>query len=289
MPLDAFQKHVARIIASNRFPNSQFGGGSMIQRHGFRLSFDSDIFTNDEDIASICEADMALLSAEGLRVELVKNFPGFMEAMVSSLDENSPGTTTVQWVQERLICFFSPIPDREFGFRLHFADLAVNKLLACAGRKKARDFADLWMIDRFAMPLWRLANAAPGKDDRWSPFSILERLSANMSFRETDFERDVFSMMTFKPKIAMPELMESLDLARERLRSVPDALFGKLEIRDGEAVTSDLDSIDGTGWKDPDRGGAVRTPEDGDGRLISRIVETFGIEGARITEGLEFP
>lgn len=96
MPLDAFQKRVARIIASNRFPNSPFGGGSMIQRHGLRLSFDSDIFTNDEDIASICEADMALLSAEGLRVELARNFPGFMEAMVSSLDENSPGTTRIQ-------------------------------------------------------------------------------------------------------------------------------------------------------------------------------------------------
>ena len=289
MPLNAFQKRVARIISSNRLPNSPSDGGPMVQRHGFRLSYDSDIFTGEEDIASICEADMTLLSAEGLHVELVKNFLGFMEATVSSLDKNSPGTTTIQWVQERLICFFSPIPDREFGFRLHFADLAVNKLLACAGRKKARDFADLWMIDRFAMPLWRLANAAPGKDDRWSPFSILERLSANMSFTEIDFERDVVSMLAFNSRTAMPELMESLDLARERLRSVPDALFGKLEIRNGEAVTSDLDSTDQAGWKDPVRGGAVRTPDYGDGRLTSRIVETFGIEGVRITEGLEFP
>lgn len=269
MPLDAFQKRVARIISSNRLPNSPSDGEPMVQRHGFRLSYDSDIFTGEEDIASICEADMTLLSAEGLHVELVKNFPGFMEATVSSLDKNSPGTTTIQWVQERLICFFSPIPDREFGFRLHFADL--------------------WMIDRFAMPLWRLANAAPGKDDRWSPFSILERLSANMSFTEIDFERDVLSMLAFNSRTAMPELMESLDLTRERLRSVPDTLFGKLEIRDGEAVTSDLDSTDRAGWKPPVRGGAVRTPDYGDGRLTSRIVETFGIEGARITEGLEFP
>lgn len=289
MPLDEFQKRILRVISSNRQTGSPLGGGSMIQRHGFRLSEDADIFTNDKDIANICESDMALLSSEGFHVELVKSFPGFMEARVSSLDENSPGTTTIQWVKERLLCFFSPIPDKDFGFRLHFADLAVNKLLACAGRKEARDFADLWMIDRLAMPLWRLANAAPGKDDRWSPFSIVERLSANMCFTRDDFEENVHSMIEFDHRAAMRELMGSVDVARERLPCIPDSRFGKMEVLDGEAVTADLDAVDESTWIDPIRGGTVKTPDTGDSRLTRRIVETYGNEGAKITGGLEFP
>lgn len=289
MPLDEFQKRILRVISSNRLPDSPLGGGSMIQRHGFRLSEDADIFTNDKDIANICESDMALLSSEGFHVELVKSFPGFMEAMVSSLDESSPGVTTIHWIKERLLCFFSPISDEDFGHRLHFADLAVNKLLACAGRKEARDFADLWMIDRLAMPLWRLANAAPGKDGRWSPFSIVERLSANMCFTKDDFEENVHSMNEFDHRTAMRELMGSIDVARERLPDIPDCRFGKLEVLDGEAVTASLHVLEESNWVDPIRGGAVKTPDTGDSRLTCRIVETYGTDGAKITSGLEFP
>lgn len=184
---------------------------------------------------------------------------------------------------------FSPISDEDFGFRLHFADLAVNKLLACAGRKEARDFADLWMIDQFAMPLWRLANAAPGKDGRWSPFSIVERLSANMCFTKNDFEENVHSMIEFDHRTAMWELMGSIDVARERLPDIPDCRFGKLEVLDGEAVTASLHVLKESKWVDPIRGGAVKTPDTGDSRLTCRIVETYGTDGAKITSGLEFP
>jgi hypothetical protein len=60
--------------------------------------------------------------------------------------------------------FYQPVPDPEFGWRLHFADLAVNKVLAAASRRQPRDFVDLYLVHNFVMPLWHAVWASPGKD-----------------------------------------------------------------------------------------------------------------------------
>ena len=110
-----------------------------------------------------------------------------------------------------------------------------------------------------------------------------------MCFTRDDFEENVNSMIEFDHRNAMRELMGSIDLARERLPGIPNYQFGKLEVLDEEAVTADLDVVDESIWIDPVRGGTVKTPESGDSPLTRRIVETYGIEGTKITGGLEFP
>jgi len=260
----------------------------MIHRNGFRLSDDGDIFTDSQDIDHLFKQDVELLVAAGLHVEETKRYPGFVEALVSSQDEEDPGVTKLQWVREGLRGFFTPIEDADVGFRLHFADLAVNKLLACVGRSEVRDYVDLWMIDKLALPLWRLANAAPGKDLRWSPESILEKLSSTMVFTEEDFENDVVSMIELDPRTILQELMGSLEHARAVLKVQPFERMGKLEIVEGEAVSS-LDNKSHGEWIEPRKGGAFPSPEGGDTWLTRRIVEVFGVDGAKITDSLTFP
>ena len=48
--------------------------------------------------------------------------------------------------------FYQPVPDPEFGWRLHFADLAVNKVLAAASRRQPRDLVDLYLVHTSAAP-----------------------------------------------------------------------------------------------------------------------------------------
>jgi hypothetical protein len=68
-------------------------------------------------------------------------------------------------------------------------DLAINKLLALAGRDEARDFLDVLMIDREILPLGALCWAAVGKDPGFSPRSLLELLKRRGKYQPEDFKR----------------------------------------------------------------------------------------------------
>ena len=85
--------------------------------------------------------------------------------------------------------FLPPIKSEVVGYQLHPIDLAINKLLALAGRDEARDFLDILMIDREVLPLGALCWAAVGKDPGFSPRSLLELLKRRGKYRPEDFER----------------------------------------------------------------------------------------------------
>jgi hypothetical protein len=68
-----------------------------LQRHGFRLSDDEDLFHSDNvDIPSVAERDIAALRTAGLAVDVLRPHEGLVEAVVSKVCE---GSTRVQWVQ----------------------------------------------------------------------------------------------------------------------------------------------------------------------------------------------
>src|SRR3546814_752385 len=58
VPLDAFQLGVLRTLMRHRSPDSVFAGGSVLQRHGHRLSDDYDFF--DEQARLINDPDRIL-------------------------------------------------------------------------------------------------------------------------------------------------------------------------------------------------------------------------------------
>ena len=139
MPLDNFQKKILSIIQANRAAQSPFAGGSVIQYHGMRLSDDRDIFTSC-DPEPIMQRDVKSLEATGLDVHETKSYDNFFECRVMI-----PGKASaiLQWTRALGYEYYSPVPDPDFGQRLHFVHLAANKAIAAGGRMEARDFYDL--------------------------------------------------------------------------------------------------------------------------------------------------
>ena len=72
MPLTAFQKEVARLLAAHRNPESHLAGGSVINRADAspRYSNDLDLFHDAADSVAACaEGDGRELLARGYAVE----------------------------------------------------------------------------------------------------------------------------------------------------------------------------------------------------------------------------
>jgi hypothetical protein len=95
------------------------------------------------------------------------------------------------------------IYDDKCGYKLHPVDLAVNKVLALAGRDEARDFIDVLFIDKHILKLGPLCWAAVGKDPGFTPLSLLELLRRRGKYQPQDFSR-----LMLKEEISLPELKE---------------------------------------------------------------------------------
>jgi hypothetical protein len=280
MPLEEFQKRVVGILMPLRSPDSTFAGGTVLQRHGFRLSDDEDLFHSDDvDVPSVAERDVAALKTAGLVVVVLRPYEGLVEAAVSKPGESS---TRVQWVQSGAWNFFRPVPDDLFGWRLHMADLAINKALAAGGRRQARDYADLALIHRHVIPLWHICWAAPGKDESWSPMSLVEKIAATLGFRQAEFDADMVTTTPVKAAELLRTVREAVEQAREVVRRLPSEHAGKLFIDDEGGVVSDVDRIlaGKVNILEASKGGTWPSSPDIDSAIVKRIIGTFGWEGA---------
>lgn len=111
------------------------------------------------------------------------------------------------------------------GLLLRPVDLAINKVLALAGRDEPRDFVDLLFVHARVLPLAALAWAAVGKDPGLTPLSLVELLKRHGRYRPEDFGR--------------LRLTEPFDLARGKatwLAALADAeRFARVRPADGSA------------------------------------------------------
>lgn len=289
MPIDAFQMRVIRTLAPLRSPDSTFAGGAVLQRHGFRLSDDQDLFhADDADIVAIAERDAAALAAAGFDVEIGHSHEGLIEASVSI---ERQGATRIQWLQSGTWNFFKPVPDDIFGWRLHMADLAVNKALAAGGRRQVRDYVDLALIHEHLIPLWHACWAAPGKDDYWSPLSLIEKIAATSGFRQADVDAGVLATVEVNVASIIGIVRAAIDEAREVLPRLPPELAGKLFVDNEGGVVSDLGRIaSGTVIAiEAQRGGAWPSSSEIDHQFIQRLIDVFGAEGVKEPPYNPFP
>jgi len=188
MPLTTFQETVARLLASNRTEDSHLAGGAALHLHpnSKRYSNDLDYFHDSvERVATAFAGDRELLQERGYEVRIEINQPGYIRASVAKRSE----TTSIEWAHDSAWRFLPPVEDDIVGYRLHPMDLAINKVLALAGRDEARDFLDILMIDREVLPLGALCWAAVGKDPGFSPRSLLELLKRRGKYQPEDFKR----------------------------------------------------------------------------------------------------
>lgn len=187
MPLTAFQKEVLRLLAAHRSPESHVAGGAALNRSpdSPRYSADLDIFHDAAlSVLSCAEADAALLLSQDFAVEWLARQPYLQRARVSRDNQE----VKLEWCVDSAFRFFPVQPDPEFGYCLHTADLATNKMLAMAGRAALRDFLDVLNLHENFLSLGGLCWAACGKDQGFSPWSILDYAGRNTKYRQEDLD-----------------------------------------------------------------------------------------------------
>ncbi len=188
MPLTPFQARLARLLATNRTEDSYLAGGAAlhIEPNSKRFSNDLDYFHDSvERVAEAFEQDRRLLETNGYTVTVDMTLPGYIRATVRRDQE----TTKVEWAHDSSWRFLPTILDERVGYLLHPIDLAVNKVLALAGRDEPRDFLDTLHVHHETLPLGALCWAAAGKDPGFTPLSLLELLRRRGKVRPEDFSK----------------------------------------------------------------------------------------------------
>lgn len=226
MPLTGFQRDVLRLLAVNRGPESFIAGGTAIhiKADSPRYSDDVAIFHDaQESVIAAVKADTAVLAQAGFAVEHLAGTAGFQRVFVSRDGQG----LKLEWVHDSAFRFFPVQEDAEFGWRLHLADLATNKVLALAGRWKVRDFVDTLYLDGSFASLGLLAWAAAAKDPGFTPLFILETANRFSRVRPEELQTVAgpgpFDLVAMKMR-----WRAMLDEARELVSALPPEEVGAL-------------------------------------------------------------
>jgi hypothetical protein len=188
MPLTDYQAELARLLSRNRSLDSFLAGGAaiLLEPNTTRYSRDLDYFHDSENrVAGAFAADRGLLESNEYGVDIEMQQPGFIRTIVSKGGQS----TKVEWAHDSSWRFMPAVADERVGYLLHPIDLAVNKVLALAGRDEPRDVLDTLHFHREVLPLGALCWAACGKDPGFSPLSLLELLRRRGRVRSEDLAR----------------------------------------------------------------------------------------------------
>jgi len=249
MPLDDLQSAIFTAIRGRRNPDSHVAGATALHRgpESPRFSEDVDIFHDaGRLVVENAVADCAALTAAGFGIEVDKIYPTFYRVWVSREGRRMK----IEWVADSAFRFFPVVPDPVLGYRLHDADLAVNKILAGAGRVKIRDYLDLIFLDSAGFSLGALAWAATGKDPGMAPLFVLDEISRNARYYR---EEELGEVRLARP-VTLQELkarwLEMLRRARELVEQLPEVEVGCLYLdADGQPVTPDPQAPDFAGLR----------------------------------------
>ncbi|MEQ9444538.1 MAG: hypothetical protein RJS98_03165 [Rhodospirillaceae bacterium] len=180
MPLTDIQRDVVVVLKQFRTPHTYVAGGAVLNHNWLRLSDDLDIFHDGRDALPGDIADeLKALAENGFACEMVHSDNWTVEIIARKYGFE----TKIQWFSdlETSQRFFAAQADEQFGFRLHQADAAVNKVLCASRRNTApRDAVDLMTIAQDYAPLGPLVWAASAKENmgqRKSPRELLDAIN----------------------------------------------------------------------------------------------------------------
>lgn len=230
LALTSFQRELLGAIAANRSPDSVLFGGAALNLKDPRLSNDLDIPHPTRDAVKFAYSlDQKTLSAAGCTVtqtEWSRPEKGFVQAIVTRQNEQ----TLIDWTQDSAWRFFPAVRDEEVGWRLHDADLAVNKVLALAGRREPRDYYDIVRLHQRGVSLAALAWAAPAKDPGFTPDLILDEISRNSIFDPKIIAQEILSREPVDPIALKRVFTQALAEARDLFASLQTETPGNLYI-----------------------------------------------------------
>ncbi len=186
MPLGVFEREVLRLLAINRNPDSYVAGATVLNQDPTspRTSKDVDVFHDTiESLTQSADRDIATLRGAGYEVEEVgRRHETFCRVLV----RGAGSQTKIEWVFDSAFRFFPVEPDPDLGWRLNFWDVAVNKVLALAGRSEIRDWVDVLHLHGKHLHLGALAWAGTGKDPGLSPEAIIRWGGRQAVYRPED-------------------------------------------------------------------------------------------------------
>jgi hypothetical protein len=191
---------------------------------GLRISDDLDIFHDvdklgssaAEMVAASADADERVLRVAGYSVEWTTRVPGLFRAVVGRGGDQ----VRLDLTTDSAFRFFPAQRDEDFGYCLHPADLATNKVLALVGRS---EILDILQVDRQYLSLGAIIWAACGKDEGYTPALILDLTNRHARYQESDLRRE-----NLVRPVDLKALKEQWIEARERAES----LFARLPADD---------------------------------------------------------
>jgi hypothetical protein len=170
VPLTDLQRTLLAELTSPPNDERYLAGGAAMHfaPHSTRYSDGLDFFHDSEArVASAFASDRGRLERAGYVVEVEQSLPGFVRAIVGKGED----TTRVDWAHDSAWRFMPLVRDPLGGLLLHPVDLAINKVLALAGRDEPRDFVDILFVHSRVVALPALCWAAVGKDPGFTPLS----------------------------------------------------------------------------------------------------------------------
>jgi hypothetical protein len=247
MALTRHQRDVCRLLAGERRARGESyvaGGAALGAALGTpRLSLDVDIFHDTLDaVGRSSERDRTTLEGAGYAVRLLRDRPGYVEALVTGVG----GEVVLEWTRDSAFRFFPLVEHADLGLALHPFDLATNKVLALIGRLEVRDWIDAIECHERLQPLGYLAWAASGKDPGFSPLAILEH--AGRSSRYTQVEVDALAFDGVPPSAAdlSRRWHDALDTASAIVAALPVDEVGRVVCSvEGALFTGGPEDLDG--------------------------------------------
>lgn len=240
MPITRIQSEILKLLASRRDPESYVAGSTPLNRNAPRYSGDIDIFHDREErVRQAAEADSTLLAENGFALQWHRRDPLIYTVFAERLGES----TKLEWVVDSDYRFFPTIPDPEFGYILHPADLATNKVAAAFGRREPRDAVDLITVHDRILPLGAAIWATVGKSIGFTPEGVI-----NWIRRSARYSREEFGTISSDPPVdpasVMIRLRELLDEAEAFVALMPTDKAGLLFLENGKVVQPDPDHLD---------------------------------------------
>ncbi len=235
MPLTGIQIDILALLAGNRSEESHLAGAAAIHMASAspRRSGDLDLFHDREEaVAAAFGADSRVLEERGFEVRTQLSQPGFIRALVQV-----PGGSSlrVDWAHDSMWRFLPPVKLRDAGYVLHPVDLAVNKVLALAGRDEPRDFVDIIYLHRRVLSLGALCWAACGKDHGLNPEMLLDLLARKGRLHQEDLDR-LDLTAPFRLLEEIPAYRKALAEGGEWIRSRPPEEMGCMYRKPGEGI-----------------------------------------------------
>jgi hypothetical protein len=240
VPLSKIQIDVLRLIAANRDPESYVAGASPLNRNAPRYSGDIDVFHDREErVAAAATADTEALATAGYNVSWLRQLPLIYTVEVTHEGES----TRLEWVVDSDYRFFPTIEDETFGYMLHPVDLAMNKVMAAAGRRELRDIVDVVTIHETILPLGAVIWAAVEKAPGFTPEGLIAEIRRNANYPAAEW-RALQSSEPLDPKDITARLRTALAAAEAFVMRMPTDKLGLLFLKDGEVVQPDPDRLE---------------------------------------------